>query len=363
MKIAVYAISKNESHFVKRFYDSCKEADYVIICDTGSTDDTVEVAKSCGIIVHDIRIKPWRFDIARNVALGMVPEDADICVSIDLDEVMTPGWREEVERCWEPDTTRLSYLYDWSNGLQFTTSKIHHRWGHIWNYPCHEYVEADGRTQEKYAFTSKLLVQHFPDPTKSRSNYMELLECAVKEDPHCQRNAFYYARELTFNARWVEAEEAWKKCMGWSDRYTDYELDFMRRKLAQCYEGQKRLGDAHRVLREATAAYPQARDSWVELADFSHKQNLWVECQYAAKQALFITTRNVVYTADPASWGPRPYDLAALSSYYLGQYELAIQYGAQALELAPEDQRLKANMEFYRKAIEPQLADTIKLFQ
>ena len=45
MKIAVYAISKNESHFVKRFCDSAKDADFILIADTGSTDNTVEVAR------------------------------------------------------------------------------------------------------------------------------------------------------------------------------------------------------------------------------------------------------------------------------------------------------------------------------
>ena len=45
MKIAVYAISKNEEQFVKRFCESAKEADLILIADTGSTDGTVEVAK------------------------------------------------------------------------------------------------------------------------------------------------------------------------------------------------------------------------------------------------------------------------------------------------------------------------------
>ena len=37
MKIIVYAISKNESKFVNRWYNSMKEADEVYVLDTGST--------------------------------------------------------------------------------------------------------------------------------------------------------------------------------------------------------------------------------------------------------------------------------------------------------------------------------------
>ena len=42
MKICVYAISKNEEKFVKRWYESMKEADGIYVLDTGSTDDSVE---------------------------------------------------------------------------------------------------------------------------------------------------------------------------------------------------------------------------------------------------------------------------------------------------------------------------------
>ena len=40
LKIAVYAISKNEEEFVNRFCDSAKDADIILIADTGSTDVT-----------------------------------------------------------------------------------------------------------------------------------------------------------------------------------------------------------------------------------------------------------------------------------------------------------------------------------
>ena len=48
MRIAVYAICKNESQFVDRWMDSMSEADQVVVLDTGSTDDTVERLKKRG---------------------------------------------------------------------------------------------------------------------------------------------------------------------------------------------------------------------------------------------------------------------------------------------------------------------------
>ena len=51
-KICVYAIAKNEEKFVDRWFDSVKEADYVVVLDTGSTDNTVSKLKNLGVKVE-----------------------------------------------------------------------------------------------------------------------------------------------------------------------------------------------------------------------------------------------------------------------------------------------------------------------
>lgn len=94
MKICVYTISKNEEKFVSRWINSMKEADEIYVLDTGSTDNTVKLLKEKGIKVKQKIITPWRFDVARNESLKLLPEDTDICVCTDLDEVFEPGWRK-----------------------------------------------------------------------------------------------------------------------------------------------------------------------------------------------------------------------------------------------------------------------------
>lgn len=96
-KTCVYAICKNEEQFVDRWMDSVSEADSVYILDTGSSDNTVSKLQERGAIVKTKIFDPWRFDVARNESLDMVPSDTDICVCIDLDEVIELGWREKLE--------------------------------------------------------------------------------------------------------------------------------------------------------------------------------------------------------------------------------------------------------------------------
>ena len=106
MKICVYAICKDEAQFVSRWVDSMSEADEIYVLDTGSTDQTVALLKERGVIVEQKVITPWRFDVARNESLKLVPEDCDVCVCTDLDEVLEPGWRQVIEKLWKKGLTR-----------------------------------------------------------------------------------------------------------------------------------------------------------------------------------------------------------------------------------------------------------------
>lgn len=349
MKIAVYAISKNESSFVEKFCQSAKDADLILIADTGSTDDTVELARACGAIVHDICITPWRFDKARDAALAMIPRDYDVCISLDLDEVLEPGWREEIERVWKEDTTRLRYKFDWGAGITFFYEKIHARHGYHWHHPCHEYPRPDARITEVYAHTDMLLVSHHPDPTKSRGQYLDLLELSVQEDPHCPRNAFYYARELTFYRRWVDAVVALNKYLDNPQANWANERCYAMRLMAQAYEA---LGDRTQAkvwLEKACKEAPNTREPWVELSDLARRTNQWQLSYDCANNALAIESKELVYTMDPAVWGAKPHDLLALSAYHLGKYEEAAQHGTIACDLEPNDNRLKSNLAFYRE--------------
>lgn len=97
-KICVYAICKNEEKYVDTWYNSVKEADKIFVLDTGSSDNTYNLLKDKDkVIIKREVISPWRFDTARNRSLDMVDKDTDICVCIDLDEVLLPGWRRLLE--------------------------------------------------------------------------------------------------------------------------------------------------------------------------------------------------------------------------------------------------------------------------
>lgn len=96
-KIAVYTICKNEEKFVNKWLDSMSEADYMVVLDTGSTDATIKLLeegkkKYPNLIYAQKVIDPWRFDVARNANIDIIPKDANILFENDLDEWLAPGW-------------------------------------------------------------------------------------------------------------------------------------------------------------------------------------------------------------------------------------------------------------------------------
>ena len=349
MKIAVYTIALNEEQFVEKWCESAKEADYLLIADTGSTDNTVKKAKSLGINVVSISVKPWRFDVARNASLAYIPGDIDYCIALDMDEVLLPNWRQEFEGMLEQGITRPRYKYTWSwnqdgtPGLEYGGDKIHARHGYIWKHPVHEVIVAD-RIAEVQAWTN-LEIHHHPDNSKSRSQYLSLLELSVNEDPTDDRNAYYYARELFFVGEHQKASEEFKRHLSLPKAVWQPERAASMRYIARCG-----IEDAEHWLKLAVKESPGRREPLVELAQLYYKNKDWKNCKTYCLEALEIKEKPLDYLCEEFAWGFVPYDLAAISFYNLEMFDDALEYGTVAHEISPLDQRLLDNLEFYKVA-------------
>ena len=346
MKVAVYAIAKDEERFVARWAASCSDADYRLILDTGSTDRTFFAAVDAGVEVRERMFDPWRFDVARNASLRMLPQDADMCIALDMDEVLQPGWRDHLERAWESGATRPRYRYVWSwegskPGLVYGGDKIHARHGYAWKHPVHEVLCADGIV-ERQCWTG-LEIHHHPDKGKSRGQYLPLLRLAVEEDPLDDRNCHYLARELLFAGLNVEAEEMFRRHLG-------LELAVWKPERAASMRYLYKLTGEVSWLEAAVAECPDRREGWVDLARHQYEVGDWHGCLRSATAALRIAERPLEYLTESFAWGALPHDLAAIAAYRCGYGAQAAFHGMAALRIDPYDGRLAANMRFYAAA-------------
>jgi glycosyltransferase involved in cell wall biosynthesis len=348
MKVAVYAIALNEEQFVEKWYESAKEADYLLIADTGSTDSTVIKAEALGINVIEISINPWRFDDARNASLSTIPSDIDYCIALDMDEVILPGWRQELEKALADEVTRPRYKYTWSwnsdgtPGLEYGGDKIHARKGYRWKHPVHEVIVAD-RIQEKQGWYG-LEIHHYPDSTKSRGQYLPLLKLSTVEDPNDDRNAYYYARELYFNKSFDDATKEFLRHLSLPTARWAPERAASYRYLAKCNPEKTK-----EYLLKAIQEDPSRREAKVELARHAYFTKDWELCYTQSLEALAIKEKPLDYLCEEFAWKDLPHDLASISAWNLGKTQEAIYQIVLAIEHNPKDARLRDNLNFYTK--------------
>ena len=312
----MYAICKDEEKFVDRWYESIKDADYVFVLDTGSSDNMVEKLRSHGVVVKEKIIKPWRFDVARNEALRMIPDDIDICVSLDLDEVMVSGWKNEILNAWEDDTDRLRYTYNWyiESGIPkvtFYADKIHRRDYCKWVNPVHEVLVFNH--PEKQVFVDNVVINHYPDNDKSRANYLPLLELSVREDPFNDRNMHYLGREYMYYGKWNEAIDTLIKHLRMENATWKDERCASMRFISRCYKNLGRYDEALMWLGKAINESPYLRDPYTEMAIFYYSLEDYKNvCKYG-RLALKIKDNPKTYMNEIFSYDETLYDLLSIA--------------------------------------------------
>lgn len=190
------------------------DADYICVLDTGSTDETYTILQDWAamypnrLIISQKVIEPWRFDVARNESMALIPDDKDWWLCIDIDELITttsikPFIEEAINSATIPLNT-IYYLYNWGNNRIFWYDKLHKaNAAGRWVGAVHEGFQLDGQVVS--AQLNHVLVEHHPDPEKSRSSYLGLLEVRVKENPDDIMSWVYLMLEYTYHEYWMKA--------------------------------------------------------------------------------------------------------------------------------------------------------------
>lgn len=352
MKVCVYAIAKNEIKFVDRWYNSVSEADYVCVLDTGSTDGTFERLKQLNIITKQTYYNPFRFDTARNHSMELIPDDADICVCIDIDEVFVEGWTKILKANWKPNTTQARYRYTWnfntdgSEGVVFMANKIHKNKLFKWTHPVHEVLTPAKEFENNVIDIPQIQLNHLADNTKSRSSYLPLLELSIKEDPTDDRNMHYLGREYMFYGEYEKAIETLNKHLLLPTSRWNLERGASLRYIANCYKHKNDLINQEKYLHLAILEDNSTREPYYDLGVFYFEQKNYLKSALIFNEMLKIQDRQLNYMSTPQCWGSLPYDYLSICYYYLKDYKKAISTIQNAIKLNPET-RLLNNLKIF----------------
>lgn len=340
MRIGVYTIALNEAKFADRWAKSVRDADYVMVADTGSTDDTASILMSHGVTVHSISIKPWRFDDARNAAQALLPADLDVLVPLDMDEILLPGWRANVERTFTGN--RLRYGFVWNEDIKFLSDKITGRHTHRWTRPVHEVLTPT--VPEVWSVCQDILIEQHADPNKSRGQYLDLLRLAVTEDPDDDRSCHYYGRELFFHRHYEPAIDELRRHLALPRATWAAERAASMRYIAKSYEALNDAKNAHKWFLQATFEDESSRESLIDAAKFCLAQNAFYATIDLCERALALPPTIDTYMAERYANNEGPYDLAAVAYYHIGQRQRAIALATEAVTRNPNDTRLHNNL-------------------
>ena len=342
-RIAVYGIARDEAHHVARWAESARDADLILLADTGSTDDTVAAAQATGVRVEQIRVEPWRYDEAHNRALDLLPDDIDLCVSLDIDEVLVAGWREALEDAWRQGATRVRCQYEWPWSawyppLRFTVNdRIHTRHGYRWRYPVHEEITPTDPVSE-VELTAATEIRHLRDSVASRPHYLPLLRIRAEEHPDDGRTAHLLASEARMSGHSEEARQHERRALG-------LPLSPNERLHALLSMGILEPTAREAWLLAACAEFPGRREPWCELGQLLHERGDWRASRQAAHNALRVTQVPDDYLTNPFVWAAWPEQIAAQASVELSEWDWALHHARRAHHAAPWDEALRTLLE------------------
>lgn len=209
MKLEISMIVKNEESCLEKCLESVQGVDLITICDTGSTDNTVEIAKRYTDKVYTDYKWNDSFCEARNYALSKCT--GDWILVIDADEVLEKGGIKKLRQAIEK-TDKKALVF---NIVSMNGSSSHgfirafKRCDEIyWKGRIHNYLSVSDGDRCGINIYYGYSEAHKKDPDRA----LRVLSKVVKEEPTCKREKYYLAREYWYRKDYIAA-------LFWCDEY------------------------------------------------------------------------------------------------------------------------------------------------
>jgi glycosyltransferase involved in cell wall biosynthesis len=381
MNYSVVLIARNESKTLPKLIKSLEEFQKrngeIILLDTGSSDNTPEIARSLGcnvtevgerfltIIDEDLAEKiNYRFVVddeqpivkvgdklfdyssARNFASTLASNDMVSCP--DCDEQFTVLNLDAIAEAIKNGCEQLEYHFvfshysDGSPAISFMHSKFYNRTKMKWTGIVHEVLT--GCANRMYLDTSIIKLEHWQEPSEHRSRYLTglALDCYLNQEN--DRNSHYLGRELVWTGR---PKSGIKELQ----RHVEMRKFPMERAQSMIFIGDayEMLGDEQNALKWYNQSFLDdgtRREPLLRLAQHFWKQNnaLKTACYCAAALEIGETSFYANYAAD---YTFTPHELMYWAKWYLGDKDSSRIHWKKCLEYQPLLSKYLHDARFY----------------
>ena len=366
-KICLNMIVKNESKIIKRLLETVQPLiDTYCICDTGSTDNTIDIIKSffdnvniSGKIVKE----PFRnFEYNRNYALkqcyGM--DNADYILFLDADMVLQINKDASIKDFKQSMDKDAYYLLQGNSKFHYQNLRIIKNTGQFsyWGV-THEYIQTPKNTSIYRIPKSVLFINDIGDGGAKADKFIRdirLLKDGLEKNPNNDRYTFYLANSYKDSNQYEHAIETYKKRIelkGWEQEvwYSYYciglcykELNDMKNAIFYWLEGYNILPERIENLYEIIHYY--RNNSKYALVDIFYNQAKRSRDKINEENQLFFKKDVYDYKID--------YEFS-IAGFYSNQQNIDMVKVFMRILKYPLDDNLRnnvfANYKFYTKSL------------
>lgn len=238
MNFSIALIAKNEAKTLPRLVESLSEfqkrGGIIVLLDTGSTDDTANIAESLGckvqrvgdkfltvidqeladkingrFVIEDdepiVKVGDKLFDYAsaRNYIADFTP--TDVIATPDCDEIFTKFDIDKIEEAINNGAEQLEYNFVFSHdefgneAIKFMHCKFYNKTKLKWKGVVHEIL--DGSAKRVFLDESIIKLEHYQNVETNRTGYLRGLALDCYLNPDNDRNSHYLGRELLWTGR------------------------------------------------------------------------------------------------------------------------------------------------------------------
>ena len=351
--LSLCMIVKNENDVIKRCLDCVKNiVDEIIIVDTGSTDNTKEIALKYTDKVYSFK---WinDFSAARNFSFSKATKD--YIMWLDADDIITPENQKalkQLKKTMNPsvDVVMMKYnvAFDENDNPTFSYYReriLKRTMNFKWVSEIHEVIPTSG-----YIIHSPIAISHKKihpnEPQRNLKIFEQILADGKTLDP---RQKYYYGRELYYNAKYEQSIAQFLNFLEEGNGWIENNISACR-DLAACYYTIGKDTDAINALFK-TFLYdtPRAEVCCDIGKHFLDRQ------QYKIAIFWYETARNQPINQESGafitldSYGFIPDIQICLCYDRLGDYKNAFKYNELAGKIKPNDPKYLYNKEYFER--------------